>query len=57
MPVVRVKKRCCKSGPRCRKCPVVLNRLAAAGHAERIDKRHYLLDPDVRKKAMKKARK
>lgn len=57
MPVVRVKKRCCKSGPRCRRCPVVLKRLAESGHAERLDNRHYALDAGVRKKVVKAARK
>jgi hypothetical protein len=51
---VKAKKRCCKSGPRCKKCPVVLKRLAAAGHAERTGRRTYVVDAP--KKAVKAAR-
>jgi hypothetical protein len=39
---VRVKKRCCKSDPRCKRCPVVMKRLEKAGRADRIGKRTYL---------------
>jgi hypothetical protein len=53
---VKAKKKCCKSGPRCRKCPVVLKRLSAAGYAERTGKRTYAVDPAVPKKAVKAAR-
>ena len=41
--VIKPKKRCCKSRPRCKKCPVVCKRLVNAGLAE--------------KKALKAARK
>jgi hypothetical protein len=51
---VKAKKRCCKSGPRCKKCPVVLKRLAAGGFAERTGKRTYVVDAP--KKAVKAAR-
>jgi hypothetical protein len=53
---VTVKKRCCKSDPRCKRCPVVLKRLSAVGMAERTGKRSYVLDPDMPKKALKRAR-
>lgn len=53
---VRAKKKCCKSGPRCKKCPVVLKRLSVAGYAERTGKRTYVLDADVPKRAVKAAR-
>lgn len=53
---VRAKKRCCKSAPRCKKCPVVLKRLSLAGHAERTGKRTYAVDPDVPKQVVKAAR-
>jgi hypothetical protein len=53
--VVKPKKACCKSDPRCKRCPVVLARLAAAGKAERQGKR-YVLAPDLRKKHVKAAR-
>ena len=51
---VKVKKRCCKSAPRCRRCPVVAKRLAAAGLAERTGKRTYRVDAP--KKAIRRAR-
>jgi hypothetical protein len=51
---VTVKKRCCKSDPRCKRCPVVLKRLSAVGMAERAGKRTYVLDAS--KKAVKRAR-
>lgn len=56
MRTVRTKNRCCKSGPRCKRCPVVWKRLAKAGHAERASKRNYLVLEVVPKKAMKAAR-
>jgi hypothetical protein len=52
---VTAKKRCCKSGPRCKRCPVVCKRLEKAGLAERVDKRTWVL-LDVTKPAMKAAR-
>ena len=51
---VKVKKKCCKSGPRCKRCPVVARRLVKAGHAERVGHRVYLVDSP--KKAVKAAR-
>ncbi len=53
--VIKPKKACCKSGPRCKRCPVVLERLAEQGLAERDGKR-YLLAADLRKKQLKAAR-
>ena len=53
--LVKPKKRCCKSGPRCKRCPVVLGRLAEQGLAERTGKR-YVLAKDLRKKQLKAAR-
>ncbi len=50
------KKGCCKSDPRCKRCPVVCKRLEKAGWALRLDGRRYELDPGLRKKAYKKAR-
>ena len=52
---IKPKKACCKSGPRCKRCPVVLKRLAEQGLAERDGKR-YLLAADLRKKQLKTAR-
>jgi hypothetical protein len=54
--VVKPKKRCCKSGPRCKRCPVVCKRLAKQGLAIRGNDGRYALDPGLRKKALKAAR-
>ena len=54
---IKVKKRCCKSGPRCKRCPVVLKRLANDGLATRLSKRQYELSPELGKKQLKAARK
>jgi len=54
---IKVKKHCCKDRPRCKKCPVVLKRLADDGMATRLDKRHYELSPGLGKKQLKAARK
>lgn len=51
---IKVKKRCCKSDPRCKRCPVVARRLAAAGLAERTGARTYVVDAP--KKAVRRAR-
>ena len=49
------KKGCCKSDPRCKRCPVVMKKLAKQGLAEKQEKR-YLLSKDLRKKQLKAAR-
>jgi hypothetical protein len=56
VPRVKAKKRCCKSDPRCKRCPVVLKRLEHAGLAERVGRREYDLGKKVPKKALKAAR-
>ena len=53
--VVLCKKRCCKSGTRCKRCPVVCKRLEQSGMAERQGKRTWLLI-DVTKPELKAAR-
>jgi hypothetical protein len=53
---IKAKKRCCQSRPRCKRCPVVLRRLAKAGLAERRTKRTYVLDDALTKKALRAAR-
>ena len=53
---VKVKKKCCKDGPRCKTCPAVWKKLANAGYAEQLDKRHYVVVLPVPKKALKAAR-
>ena len=52
---VKAKKKCCKSRPRCKRCPVTCKRLAKAGKAERQSKRIYVL-LDVTKQDYKAAR-
>lgn len=56
MPVVRTKKKCCKSSTRCKKCPVVWHRLSKAGYAERIDRVNYEVLGKPKKKVLKDAR-
>jgi hypothetical protein len=51
---LKVKKSCCKSDPRCKRCPVVAKRLAAGGFAERTGRRTYVVDAP--KKVVKAAR-
>ena len=55
--VVKVKKKCCKSGPRCKKCPAALKKLERRALATRTSKRHYLVSVDATKKDWKAARK
>ena len=54
--VVKPKKKCCKDGPRCKRCPVVLKKLTNAGYAERRSDGRYLIIHHVPKKALKAAR-
>jgi hypothetical protein len=54
--LVKTKKRCCKSGPRCKRCPVVCKRLEKRGLAERLELRLYLVSGEVTKKQLKVAR-
>jgi len=59
MPLVRevkTKKKCCKSGPRCERCPAAMKKLEKAGLAERVSKRHYVISLDATKKDLKRAR-
>jgi len=53
---IKPKKRCCKSGPRCKRCPVVLKRLEAQGLARRKKKGRYVLSDELKKKHMRAAR-
>lgn len=54
--VVKAKTTCCKDDPRCKRCPVVLKRLADQGFGERQGKRTYVMAADVTKKRLKAAR-
>ncbi len=56
MPNVTAKGKCCKDKPRCKKCPVVLKRLADAGYAERESRRDYKVAKSVPKKVLVGAR-
>ena len=53
---VKTKKKCCKDGPRCKKCPVVWKRLEKAGYAERTGKRSYEIIGIVPKRKLAAAR-
>jgi hypothetical protein len=53
---VKAKKRCCKDDPRCKRCPVVLKRLARAGLATREGKRTFRLSEDLKKRHYRAAR-
>jgi hypothetical protein len=54
--VIKPKRRCCKSKPRCKRCPVVCKRLEKRGLAERLEDGRYELSLTLRKKQYKKAR-
>jgi hypothetical protein len=54
--LIKTKKRCCKSGPRCKRCPVVCKRLEKQGVAERVELRVYRITGDVKKKQLAAAR-
>jgi hypothetical protein len=52
---VKPRKRCCKSRPRCKRCPVVCKRLETQDLAVREGK-HYLVSLNIKKKTLKAAR-
>ena len=54
--VLKPKKKCCKSGPRCKRCPVVCKRLEKAGVAVKRDDGRYELSVTMRKKQLTAAR-
>ncbi|GAB3588895.1 hypothetical protein [Calidifontibacter terrae] len=56
MPEIKVKKKCCKSNPRCKKCPVVMHRLTMLGHAKKVDSRLYAVTSKPPKKVAKSVR-
>ena len=53
---VKTRKKCCKSRPRCKRCPVVCKRLENAGPRGARGQAHYLVSLDVKKKTLKAAR-
>jgi len=50
------KKKCCKSDPRCKRCPVVAKRLVMQGVAERRFDGLIVLSPKLKKKQLRAAR-
>jgi hypothetical protein len=54
--LVKPKKRCCKSRPRCKRCPVVCKRLASDGLADRRKDGRYVILDVMTKKQLKAAR-
>ena len=50
------KKGCCKSNPRCKRCPVVAKRLVVRGLAKRRKDGIVVISPDATKKQLKAAR-
>ena len=53
---IRCKRKCCKSRPRCKRCPAVWKRLSKQGYAEREGKLQYVVIDVVPKRAVKSAR-
>lgn len=53
---IKPKARCCKSRPRCDRCPVVLCRLEALGYTERSKKGRFVVTAKVKKKQLKAVR-
>ena len=53
---VKPKDRCCKSRPRCDRCPVVLCRLEAQGYVARAKKGRFVVTAKVKKKRLKAVR-
>jgi hypothetical protein len=53
---VKVKKKCCKSGPRCKRCPTAMKRLERRGLARRTGKRSYEVSLKASKADLKAAR-
>ncbi len=54
--VVKPKKRCCRSDPRCKRCPVVAKRLVKRGLAKRRSDGLVVISPALTKKQLKSAR-
>ncbi|MGH2942725.1 MAG: hypothetical protein ACRDLN_08135 [Solirubrobacteraceae bacterium] len=55
--LIKPKKACCRSDPRCKRCPVVAKRLIKGGLAERRSDGLVVISPSVTKKQVKAARK
>ena len=50
------KKGCCRSNPRCKRCPVVAKRLVMRGLAKRKKSGFVVISPAATKKQLKAAR-
>ncbi len=53
---VKTKKKCCKSGPRCKRCPAAMKKLERRGLATRTAKRSYEVSLAATKRDLKAAR-
>ena len=53
---LKPKKGCCKSNPRCKRCPVVAKRLVVRGLATRRKDGVVVISPEATKKQLKAAR-
>lgn len=53
---IKPKKRCCKSGPRCKRCPAALHRLDKRGLAEKRSDGTYVIVDVISKAELKAAR-
>lgn len=53
---IKPKKRCCESGPRCKRCPAALRKLERRGLAERRSDGDYVIVDVVSKAQLKSAR-
>jgi hypothetical protein len=56
MKPLKVKSKCCKDKPRCKRCPVVCMRLVKAGLAEPVGKGKVIILPAASKRDLKAAR-
>ena len=54
--MIKCKRKCCKSGPRCKRCPVVWKQLAKQGYAERESRRLYVVIDVVPKRVLRSLR-
>jgi hypothetical protein len=55
--IFKPKKPCCRSNPRCKRCPVVAKRLVKEGLAQQRPDGIVVVAAGVKKKHLKKARK
>ena len=53
---INCKRKCCKSGKRCKRCPVVWKKLSKRGYAAPAGKLQYVVIEVVPKAALKAAR-